>query len=240
MIRSNNRLIAPSSSGPRFTLRDVRENFGLAGRLVDVDARRLLHATYFQRAGGARREEAHQLLIELVDALPQGLDEAYRLLFSHFTYSLACAHTSPDPLRAIVSTNALPTTAASAARQASATCCRARDAEADRNRKRRRGAYPLEQRRDVRGQPIAHARHTKSRNDIQKPSTELRRPSNPRIGRRRAYQEDRIQTGIDERLPERLRLFDRVVQNQHAIDSRVGCGPGEGPWRPFAEQDWRR
>ena len=103
-------------------VRDVRENFGLAGRLVDVDARRLLHPTYFQRAGGARREEAYQLLIELVDALPQRLDEAYRLLFSHFTYSLACAHTSPDPLRAIVSTNALPTTAASAARQASATC----------------------------------------------------------------------------------------------------------------------
>lgn len=103
-------------------LRDMGQNFGLPGRLVDVDARRLLHAAHFQRAGGAGGEEAHQLLIELVDALPQGLDEAYRLLFSHFTYSLACAHTSPDPLRAIVSTNALPTTAASAARQASATC----------------------------------------------------------------------------------------------------------------------
>ena len=92
----------------------------------------------------------------------------------------------------------------------------------------RRGAYPLEQRRDVGGQPVAHARHTKPRNDIQKPSTELGRPSNPRIGRRRAYQEDRIQAGIDEWLPERLRLLDRVVQNQHAIDSRVGCGPREG------------
>jgi len=103
-------------------LRDVRENLGLACRLVDVDASRLLHTTDFQRAGGARGEEAHQLLIELVDAFPQRLDEAYRLLFSHFTYSLACAHTSLDPLRAIVSTSALPTTAASAARQASATC----------------------------------------------------------------------------------------------------------------------
>ena len=112
----------PIVQRPPVHVSDVRENFGLAGRLVDVDARRLLHATHFQRAGGAGGEEAHQLLIELVDALPEGFDEAYRLLFSHFTYSLACAHTSPDPLRAIVSTNALPTTAASAARQASATC----------------------------------------------------------------------------------------------------------------------
>ena len=47
---------------------------------------------------------------------------------------------------------------------------------------------------------VAHAGHAQPRDHVQKPASELRRPPDPRVGRRRADEEDRIEPGVDERL----------------------------------------
>ncbi len=63
----------------------VAENLGLSRRLVDLEPELLLGATDGERALGARAEQAHQRLVQLVDPTTQRVDLVYSPLFSHRT-----------------------------------------------------------------------------------------------------------------------------------------------------------
>ena len=96
MIRSNSRLIAPSSSGPRVDALHVLEHLRLARRLVDLQAGRLLLVADLQRARGPRAQQPDELLVDLVDPPAELVEPAHTALFSHRTYSPARSATSAD------------------------------------------------------------------------------------------------------------------------------------------------
>src|SRR5262249_55528940 len=101
----------------------VLQHFLLALRLVDRNAHLALQPADLERACRARVQQPHQRLVEQVDPLPQVVDVgSHASPFSQRTYAPALAATSGAvPCSAITFTSALPTTAASAQRQTSAT-----------------------------------------------------------------------------------------------------------------------
>jgi len=98
----------------------VIEHFGLPVRLVDGHARCLFLASDGQRALGALAQQAHELLVDVVDPAAQRVERRHSALFSHRTYSPARSGALP-PASAMTLTRALPTTAASANPHASPT-----------------------------------------------------------------------------------------------------------------------
>ena len=228
MIRSNSRLIAPSSSGPRLTCCDVREHFRLARRLVDLDAR----ASSSRGRSPARRRRAplssaHQLLVELVDALPQGLDDGFT------GCSSASARTRP---RVRATSGASPCSRNHVDQRAAddggigpaaglGDVLGRRDAEADRKRQRRLRRVP------ARAAPATSAA-SRSRMPVT-PSREMTY-RNPRPSSADRRIRASVVVGLTRKIgsspastsgcAERLRLLDRVVEDQHAVDARVGRG----------------
>ena len=128
---------------------------------------------------------------------------------------------------AMVSTSALPTTAASAARHASATCSGLEIPKptaigsADEARTRARSAGTSS------ASCVAHAGDAEPRDHVEEAASELARSADALVGGRRTDEENRIEPGIHERRPQRLRFLDRVVENQHAIDAGVRRGARE-------------
>src|SRR5262245_47668226 len=124
-------LDAPRVERARVLARDALEDPGLALRGVDGQPERALHLADLHRAGGPAVHEAEELLVDHVDAPPQGVD--LRLgprgggggggllqlaLFSHRT----CAPRSPSGLSSRKRTSALPTTTPSATSPAALNC----------------------------------------------------------------------------------------------------------------------
>jgi hypothetical protein len=69
---------------------DVGQDLRLARRLIDLDAGLALDPPHLEGGFGAGRQQPDQLLVEIVDALPQRLEQCYNPLFSHRTYSPTC------------------------------------------------------------------------------------------------------------------------------------------------------
>src|SRR5258705_4727326 len=92
-------------------LPDLLEHFLLAVRLVDRHAKLVFQLADFDRAGDPHVQQPHQLVVNDVDAITQLVDAQD---FSQRTYSSTRVLRSRDaPSRAMTSTRALPTTAAS-------------------------------------------------------------------------------------------------------------------------------
>src|SRR5262249_35883296 len=95
------------------------EHFLFALRLVDGHAELVFQLADFHLAGDADDQQAHQLVLLDVEPLPQLVDAQD---FSQRTYSSTRVSRLRDaPSRAITSTSALPTTAASAHRPTART-----------------------------------------------------------------------------------------------------------------------
>src|SRR5687768_4858798 len=99
----------------------VRQHLGLTGRLIHLEPQTFFLRANGQRAFGAGVEQAHERLVDLVDPLTKLVDPLHSALLSHRTYSRTASGAS-GPFCPIKLTMALPTTAASALRQAAATC----------------------------------------------------------------------------------------------------------------------
>ena len=135
MMRSNSRLIAPSSSGPALTRCTCVEHFGLARRLVDARAR-LASSRARSRARTPRARSAAGRAARRARRCA-GADRRARLTprssASARTRRRAPATSRGVPCSAITFTSALPTTAASAERAGFGDLLGRRDAEADRD-----------------------------------------------------------------------------------------------------------
>ena len=102
------------------------------------------------------------------------------------------------PCSAITLTSALPTTAASAQRPTCGDLLGRRDPEAQRQRQIGVRPDPRDQRLGVGRDLVARAGDAEPGDHVEKSAPQLRRRPNPRVRRRRAQQEDRIEPGADE------------------------------------------
>ena len=244
MIRSNSRLIAPSSSGPRLIVLHVARALpprATAGR--PRAPRSSSRGRSRARTSARALSSATSCSSMLVDPPPQLVEPVHSALFSHRTYSPARSRHVWRPRRVPRSrcTSALPTTAASADAAGlrdvlRATRCRSRarpaattapaPARSGRRRPPRRSSRT----------PVTPSREI----DIEKPAPELRRPPDPLVGRRRADQEDRIEPGVEQRRAQRLRFLDRIVEDQHAVHAGVAGRRARTPSDPSARPGSRR
>ena len=166
----------------------VREHFGLAPGLIDLESRGLLLATDRQRARGAGVQQRDELLRR---SRRSGA-AARRARFTARS-SASARIRRPDAAtsgsRAVLRdhlTSALPTTAASAERQACATCSGDEMpnpiASGSEDCARTRSIRPLTSAAET----VAHAGHAEPRDHVEKSATELPGLPDPLVGCGRA------------------------------------------------------
>ena len=229
MMRSNSRAIASAPSGPSAAdVAHVLQHVLLAVGLVDLDALLLLQPADLADAARALVQQPDEHFVHAIDVASQIVKSVMRHLmrgrctarFSQRTYAfdafdksrrVRAPRQSATPARcrrrrrrrsAPTSAHVLGPRDAEARARSAASCARGSAAPAP----RRPSATA-----------IARAGHAEPRDAVQEPAPELRRLPNPRVGRRRAQQEDRIEPGRGQRLAEVAGLLDRQIERQHAV-----------------------